>query len=629
MSDNIDRKLWEAAYAGGQRLVSQLIEQGAKVDWRGLNSHTALHQASLLGHTPVVTRLLDAGWSLEARNQYGSTPLALAARNGHLGTVKCLLLRGANIDNQDNDKRTPLHRASIGGYNNIVNVLLQCGANQQIRNNYWNSWNTAEDLAKNDETRAVFSKNKEEGGKSKSELLQQAIVDKNFDVAIILIFREATIEGSDFFEKLIQIAQETQMLDDDHVRALVSRGSDLPGISFRKCIIMLKNTTNVPLIREAIENYLILNIETKDEESGNTPLHAVAFTDNDKVLRLLLNNGASSTQFIKNRKGQIPLEVSKHNKYMFRIILIDFLNHALKSPNFSSDEFQDQLGSGINLFCLKRDFDGNRTLFEFLNEQGLVKEREELIQLLIKMDRFRYKEAEERKRSERRIIKILRAGMKPSKGLQESIDSVQEKYPWGTGKIAWNCIISIMLCFLGCFLYASDIASDFYFYSTLHENDEAARIATFIHIVLPFVLSILIFLTLIFYKFYNLDFYLLLKIPLPPFTKIIKSIIECRSYTNNKRREEADYETSNTKLIQELEDQKNITTISMIIEASVESSFQFLFQGVFSLPTLVFSFMDIQKGTLQINQLVNWKTLSIFFSFLSFAITSFNIRCVK
>ena len=75
-----------------------------------------------------------------------------------------------------------------------------------------------------------------------------------------------------------------------------------------------------------------------------------------------------------------------------------------------------------------------------------------------------------------------------------------------------------------------------------------------------------------------------------------------------------------------LEDQKNITTISMIIEASMESSFQFLFQGLFSLPTLVLSFLDIHEGILQMRELINWKHLSIVLSFLSFAFTSFMIR---
>ena len=72
MSDNIDRKLWRAAWDGDEALVSQLIDQ-ATVDWKyGQYGNTALHMAAWYGHTPVVTRLLDAGWSLEARTDMGA-----------------------------------------------------------------------------------------------------------------------------------------------------------------------------------------------------------------------------------------------------------------------------------------------------------------------------------------------------------------------------------------------------------------------------------------------------------------------------------------------------------------------------------------------------------------------------
>ena len=36
-------KLYDAAYAGDEALVSQLIEQGAEVDCRGQGNTTALH----------------------------------------------------------------------------------------------------------------------------------------------------------------------------------------------------------------------------------------------------------------------------------------------------------------------------------------------------------------------------------------------------------------------------------------------------------------------------------------------------------------------------------------------------------------------------------------------------------
>ena len=366
MNENINSELYNAAGVGDEALVSQLVGQGAEVDWRDQYNYTALHRAALCGHTPVVTRLIDEGWSLEARDEYyGFKPLSEAAYNGHLETVKFLLLRGAQIDTQSDLKDTPLHLASRDGFTDLVQLLLQCGANQEIRND---RKKTAEDVAENDKTRAVFSKYKEK--KELSELLQQAIVKKNYDVAMILILQGATLEGSDNLEKLAHLSRKAQMMDDDFVKALVSGGTDISGIVYRKLLVLI----NVALIRENIEKYLIQNIEVKEEESGNTPLHAAAASDNEKALKFLLSNGASSTQFQQNKKGQTPLEISKHDKYIFKIILIDFLNYALKSPKFSSDEFQNQLGSGVNLFCLKRDFEGNKTLLEFLNDQGLIKE---------------------------------------------------------------------------------------------------------------------------------------------------------------------------------------------------------------------------------------------------------------
>ena len=173
-------------------------------------------------------------------------------------------------------------------------------------------------------------------------------------MALILILQgvKLELEGSETFENLVQISKKTKLLDDDHVKVISSQGSDLSGIDYRKCIIILKNMINIPLIREALENHLISNIEKKEEKSGNTPLHAAAGTVNDQVLRFLLNNGASVTQFIINNDGKIPLEISKNNKYMFRLVLIDFLNYALKSPKFSTNKFQDQLGSGLGFLNL-------------------------------------------------------------------------------------------------------------------------------------------------------------------------------------------------------------------------------------------------------------------------------------
>ena len=112
---------------------------------------------------------------------------------------------------------------------------------------------------------------------TKEELLIQAISEENYDTALILI-----AQGANFH---------------------------LARISYKKLTSMLEsmNLTNNPWIREAIENYLVQNIEVKEEDSGNTPLHAVAETNYEQSLKFLLSNGASATQFMKNKDTNVIL----------------------------------------------------------------------------------------------------------------------------------------------------------------------------------------------------------------------------------------------------------------------------------------------------------------------------------
>ena len=63
---------------------------------------------------------------------------------------------------------------------------------------------------------------------------------------------------------------------------------------------------------------------------------------------------------------------------------------------------------------------------------------------------------------------------------------------------------------------------------------------------------------------------------------------------------------------------ENIVNLSLIVEASVESSFQFFFQTVYVLPTIILSF-TVVSGSFEWTDLFNWKTFSILLSFASFA----------
>ena len=94
------------------------------------------------------------------------------------------------MDTQSDYKSTPLHRASyIIGHSEVIKTLLQCGANQQIRNK---EGRTAEDDAKNEETRAVFWEFRK-NGLNTNDFLNQAISEENYGVALNLILRRSKL----------------------------------------------------------------------------------------------------------------------------------------------------------------------------------------------------------------------------------------------------------------------------------------------------------------------------------------------------------------------------------------------------------------------------------------------------
>ena len=84
-------------------------------------------------------------------------------------------------------------------------------------------------------------------------------------------------------------------------------------------------------------------------------------------------------------------------------------------------------------------------------------------------------------------------------------------------------------------------------------------------------------------------------------------------------------ETEKLKWKEKYESNSKIVNVSMTIEASIESGFQFWFQSIYLLPTLILSFMDID-GLNSWTDLFNWRIFSIAMSFATFAWTFFKIR---
>jgi len=140
-----------------------LVAHGAKLEMRGYEARTPLHQAAMQHRIDVAKYLLGRGANIEARDEAGRTPLLLSldqptasidvtalliqhgarvnARSSdgnsaiHLAVgrgvefVELLLDAGADINTPDHWQFTPLHRAAMSNNLTMVTYLLSRGAN--------------------------------------------------------------------------------------------------------------------------------------------------------------------------------------------------------------------------------------------------------------------------------------------------------------------------------------------------------------------------------------------------------------------------------------------------------------------------------------------------------------------
>merc|ERR1711894_241971 len=110
--------------------------------------------------------------------------------------------------------------------------------------------------------------------------------------------------------------------------------------------------------------------------------------------------------------------------------------------------------------------------------------------------------------------------------------------------------------------------------------------------------------------------------------KFYRFLCDIKLYKNNADRNiktEMDFENDKKSILEKISSHENIVNLSLIIEASVESSFQFFFQTTFQLPSIILAFTDPSAG-FEWTDLFNWQFFSIAMSFVSFSNAFLKIR---
>ena len=161
------------------------------------------------------------------------------------------------------------------------------------------------------------------------------------------------------------------------------------------------------------------------------------------------------------------------------------------------------------------------------------------------------------------------------------------------------------------------------------EEWNKAGIISAIHCALPIVMAI--FIWLIQNKFKICQKEKLLMIPFPFVSKVYNFHYTKKLfgvYTMDRNSDDAKfyYEIEKSKLVEKIRRNEAVVNLSHLIEATAESSFQFWFQTVYLMPTIIISFTSESQGSTKWTDLCQWKIVSILISFGTFAFTFYNIR---
>ena len=623
--------LFEACQEGKTRLVRGLLMAGSGHEHISSHNDQAIHRAARTGHVDTVRVLVEAGAEIESKEKMGKTSLIKAAEEGHLSTVKYMLDVGAEINAKDNQGRTALYRATARNHLEVVCELIDRHADRNIKTNYrYTALGAARSGNLIDIALLLDDSEISHDDTIAAKVLLTAIQNGNVNVVADLLKRGASIEiKSQIGETPIQIATRfPQMKKQEYDQELSA----------------YKKTGHKP--RESLE--LIIG---KANEKSNA------------MAKLFLSQ-----------------KLSNHDQESIIRRVADISDHC-KAIHFDVNIFDNENKFYMNLSANNKK---KETLLESCVNQGLIPEREEILEIM-KTEHNRNGDSDE---AQFLIKEEVKTAIPSSIGLRDCIRSVSEKFAWGKGKMYSMIALSFIMLTIAIGFYIFDVSTDLKFTLAMirnsqrnftkeetecrenfdeefnnaienckdnfnsslcigslslikglardcFENEErftepdewfTVGVVSGVHVGLSVVVALIIWAAVDFGREYGA--YAIVNLPIPVVTKLYKFICDIALYKNEHERKnnsEKTYQAEEKKISDKIVAYENVVNLSLIIEASVESSFQFFLQTTFILPSVILAFTDPGRG-FEWTDLVNFQFLSIAMSFASFSFGFYKIR---
>lgn len=520
-----------AAQSGQVEAVRTLVRLGADASALGKNSRQPVHLAATNGHTETIRCLVDFGASISASAKNGWQPLHQASKEGYLDTVKCLIALGADVNQGNKFGNQSIHFAAEEERIEIIKYLVESGASVTAENN--NGRQPIHNAGYGGKIESIkclleMGVDIETKDMTGSKSITYAAHNNHFQTVKYLINIGANLDGLHLAlhsntERVLEFIKTEFEESPDKIRKFFGQNQN-SFICFQKDgRTFLQSVLDRGLVKEKSDLLALLkDIQKEREEVENLEQSII------EQLKFASNTTPGLVSCIKDTQDTFQWTSTKSRVvWILKVTLL-----IVSMVTYFLDIYTDAI--------FARDlFNSSLTNFTTLSERDCKLFLEDIDQVC--RQQIPSQTMPDFKNSTITLLKLVQDAE-------------------GTGQ---TCIEE----------------------NNRFENDpkswKHAGIVTVLHILLPFCFASLVWIVLSCKKGFSF-----LNLPLPPVTKLRRSILEYKYCENETRDREEElwnvekktmynvYEDEKLKIMEKMEQNEHLENISIMIESAMEATFQ-------------------------------------------------------
>lgn len=268
-----DSVMVNAMYGRSVRVAELLIDAGADINATTTSGRTPFQIAINFGGMELVELLLNRGADFNKSSGRLGTPLHTAAAIGNLEIVRLLWEKGAKVNERGGNFETPLQVAVSGGSEEVIEFLISKGADLQLRGGKWGNALNAAAVIRPRLTDCLFK--------------HGASLQDSDEQGRAAIHMAANVGNLDLMKRFLEEERDGLTRKDKQGRTVLHHAASHGHKEVVSYILAAQDTTDKATCQDP-------------DKDGWTPLHWACRRANEKVVRVLLKEGADPSVVSNN-----------------------------------------------------------------------------------------------------------------------------------------------------------------------------------------------------------------------------------------------------------------------------------------------------------------------------------------